>query len=65
MDFTTLDTLKRTVDGGLAKADKTALEASVHQAVDDAKPLVNGDVGDPRYRALVDAGRQALKLIRG
>ncbi|WP_404712268.1 tubulin-like doman-containing protein [Sphingomonas sp. MMS24-J13] len=66
VDFTTLDTLKRTVDEGMAKAaDKAGLEASVKQAVEDAKPLVNGDVGDPRYRALVEAGRAALKMIRG
>ena len=66
IDFATLDTLKRTVDDGMASAtDKPSLETSVKQAVENAKPLVNGDVADPRYRALVEAGRAALKMIRG
>ena len=48
--------------GALAAA---AIEDGVKKAVEDAKPLVEGDTGDPRYRAVVEAARSALKIIRG
>ena len=58
--------LKRTVEGALSgKHDAAAVEDGVKRAVDDVKPLVEGDTGDPRYRAVVEAARSALKIIRG
>ncbi len=66
VDYDLFATLKRAVDGALAGApDKSAVENGVRAAVEAMKPLVNGDVGDPRYRTVVDAARGALKLVRG
>ncbi|UAJ08883.1 tubulin-like doman-containing protein [Polymorphobacter megasporae] len=66
IDYDLLADLKRTVDGSIgAVKDKAALEDGVRSAAEGVKPLVGGDVGDPRYRAVVDAARGALKIIRG
>ena len=66
VDYDVFADLKRAVDGALAGAvDKPAVEGRVRAAVEGVKPLVNGDVGDPRYRDVVDAARGALKLVRG
>ena len=66
VDHDVFATLKRTVDGALTPAgDRSGVEGRVREAVEEVRPLVNDDVGDPRYRAVVDAARSALKVIRG
>lgn len=66
VDHAMFATIKRTVDGALTAAgNRPALESKVRDAVEEVRPLVNDDVGDPRYREVVDAARAALKLIRG
>ena len=67
IDHETFAVLRRTVERALAahQGDRSAIEAKVRDAVEGLKPLVNNDVGDTRYRAVVEAARGALKLIRG
>jgi len=65
VDYKLLADLKRSVDKAVVGTEKDALyEERVRAALDSIKPLVNGDVGDPRYQAMVEAARTALRIIK-
>lgn len=66
IDYDVFASLKRTVDSALTvEGDRAAVESRVRDAVEEVRPLVNNDVGDSRYRAVVEAAKRALKVIRG
>lgn len=57
--------LKADIDGRLAKTDDLEpVKDAIRTAPDVIKPLVGGDVADPRYRAVVEAAKAALMIIR-
>ncbi len=65
VDHTIQAALRAEVGAGLAKrSDRAEIETSLRAAPDDIKPLVGGDVGDPRYRAVVEAAKTAIAIIR-
>lgn len=65
VDHKLLADLKRSVDKAVAGDARDAeYEERVRAGLEAIKPLVGGDVGDPRYQAMVDGARAALKIIR-
>jgi hypothetical protein len=65
VDYKLLADLRRSVDKAVVGSEKDALyEERVRAALESIKPLVNGDVGDPRYQAMVEAARTALRIIK-
>lgn len=65
IDHAAFADLKRAVDAAVTgPADDALFEERVRAALEAIKPLVNGDVGDPRYQAMVEGARAALKIIK-
>jgi hypothetical protein len=65
IDHATLADLKRAVDKAVRGPEKDLIyENRVREALEAIKPLVGNDVGEPRYQAMVEAARTALKIIK-
>lgn len=65
VDHAMLADLKRSVDKAVAGTARDAeYELRVKEGLEAIKPLVGGDVGDPRYQAMVEGARAALRIIR-
>ena len=65
VDHKLLADLKRSVDKAVTGVERDAeYEDRVRAGLEAIKPLVGGDVGDPRYQAMVEGARAAFKIIR-
>ena len=65
VDHAMLADLKRSVDKAVSGVERDAeYEERVRAGLEAIKPLVGGDVGDPRYQAMVEGARAAFKIIR-